>query len=745
MKITLLWLACCLAACAVFVPGCGESPQPVVEAPPAPPPPPPPPPLPPAPKPIELAEFKPVTIESGAKATVDLQVTRHENAGQIQVRVEGAPKELAVKTADIAEGQSSGQLEIEAASSLGDTAQTISLTVNVKAGEQQASGVLAVNIPELGLPTFPPVNEVLLQPGVKKTVEVKLERQRYQGPVELRVESAPAKVTCMVTNIEAAKNSATLELAVAGDAPNAAQPVRLAATLFGRNLGVDVPLKIENRPFQVDSFRVVTLAPGDTQFVELPVTRNSYKGPLQLQPDALPPGVAIKSVEISPDKATARVEISASADARQRVHSAKLVTKAGDLSSSDSIVIRIAGLDESYLPPAIVANPEILPLLRRGGIGGRLTAESKAGLLEFYGGTPESEAAVMSGLKWLAEHQQPDGSWSLKDYGKGIAGCDCQSEVDKSADDSLTAGTAFGVLPFLGAGVTHNRAPSQPPELATYQKVVERGLVFLARNQIRGKNKDDKNDGYLGGSMYAHALGTIALCEAYGLAAEDKSKGSLKINAQLAIKYLLNAQHEAGGGWRYGPGQAGDMSVTGWVFLAIRSAQLTGIDVLKPPLVRAERFVDSCAVGPPEAKNARYAYTPGTPEKLALTAAGLLTREYLGWKKDEPDLLAGAAYLMQNLPPQSGTSLGAIYYYYYATQVLHHLEGPHFDLWNHRMREHLIRTQQRSGHRTGSWNPEGVDHGARGGRMYSTAMALLTLEVYYRHLPMYRVVKLASR
>ena len=317
--------------------------------------------------------------------------------------------------------------------------------------------------------------------------------------------------------------------------------------------------------------------------------------------------------------------------------------------------------------------------------------------------------------------------------------------MDKSADDSLTAGTAFGVLPFLGAGVTHNRAPSQPPELAKYQKVVERGLVFLAQNQIRGKNKDDKNDGYLGGSMYAHALGTIALCEAYGLSIEDKSKPSLKISAQLAIKYLLNAQHEAGGGWRYGPGQAGDMSVTGWVFLAIRSAQLTGIDVLKPPLVRAGRFVESCAVGPPEAKGSRYAYTPGTPEKLALTAAGLLTREYLGWKRDEPDLLAGAAYLMQNLPPESGTSLGAIYYYYYATQVLHHLEGPNFDLWNHRMREHLIRTQQKSGHRTGSWNPEGVDHGARGGRMYSTAMALLTLEVYYRHLPMYRVVKLASR
>jgi hypothetical protein len=651
---------------------------------------------------------------------------------------------LTVKAAEIADGQSSGQLEIEAAPTLGDAELTVNLTIHVKLGELQTMRMLAVKVPELGLPTFPPVNEVLLQPGVKKTVDVKLERQRYRGPVELRVENVPAKVTCTVTNVEANQDVATLEVAVAADAPNVAQAVRLAATLFGRELGVDVPLKVENRPFQVDTFRVVTLVPGDTQYIELPVTRSSYKGPLQLKPDSLPPGVTIKSVEILPDQTKARVEVSVAPDAVQRVHSTKLVTTAGDLTSSDAIVIRVAGLDNTYLPPAIAADPET-PLLRRGSVGGRLTPESKQALLDFYGGTPESEAAVMRGLKWLAEHQQADGSWSLKEYGKGIAGCDCQGAKETGADDCLTAGTAFGVLPFLGAGVTHNRAPSHPPELAAYQKVVEQGLMFLARNQTRGKDKNDKKDGFLGGSMYAHTLGTIALCEAYGLAADDRTKPSLKISAQLAIKYLLNAQHEAGGGWRYGPGQAGDMSVTGWVFLAIRTAQLTGIDVLKPPLVRAGRFVDSCAVGPPEAKNSRYAYTPGQPEKLALTAAGLLTRQYLGWRRDEPDLIAGAQYLMKSLPPESGTNVGALYYYYYATQVLHHLEGPDFDLWNHRMREHLIRTQQLTGHRTGSWNPEGADHGGRGGRMYSTAMALLTLQVYYRHLPMYRVVKITAR
>ena len=282
--------------------------------------------------------------------------------------------------------------------------------------------------------------------------------------------------------------------------------------------------------------------------------------------------------------------------------------------------------------------------------------------------------------------------------------------------------------------MTHTRAPKDPPVLESYMLVVERGLIFLARNQVRSK---DSKDGFLGGSMYAHAIATQALCEAYGLSRGDR----LRIHAQLAIKYRLNSQHEAGGGWWYKPREAGDMSVTAWVFLAIRSAQLSGIDVLKPPLTRAGRFVDSCAAGPEDAKTSRYAYQPGREATLTMTAAGLLTRQYLGWNKDHPDLIAGCQYLMENLPPESGSSLGRIYYYYHATQVLHHMEGPEFDLWNYRMREHLIRTQEPSGHQVGSWNPQGTDRGERGGRMYATALSLLTLQVYYRHLPMYRPVR----
>jgi len=68
------------------------------------------------------------------------------------------------------------------------------------------------------------------------------------------------------------------------------------------------------------------------------------------------------------------------------------------------------------------------------------------------------------------------------------------------------------------------------------------------------------------------------------------------------------------------------------------------------------------------------------------------------------------------------------------------MEGEEWDLWNHRMREHLIRTQEQSGHRAGSWSPEGCDWGHRGGRIYATSLSLMILEEYYRHLPLYRPV-----
>ena len=44
--------------------------------------------------------------------------------------------------------------------------------------------------------------------------------------------------------------------------------------------------------------------------------------------------------------------------------------------------------------------------------------------------------------------------------------------------------------------------------------------------------------------------------------------------------------------------------------------------------------------------------------------------------------------------------------------------------------------QSSRGHEAGSWDPRG-DFTDVGGRLYMTSLAVLTLEVYYRHMPLY--------
>jgi hypothetical protein len=493
--------------------------------------------------------------------------------------------------------------------------------------------------------------------------------------------------------------------------------------------------------------QAVAVAPGSAVTVDCPVERAGAEGPITLSVANLPDGVTARPVTVPAGASSGTLEIEAAASATPRVRSAVVTASGGGATATDALVVRVSSTSER-LPPGmldyalmkeILEDSDSLPMLRRrGSIGGRFTTESKRKLADFYGGTPESEAAVMRGLAWLAKMQQPDGSWALE-AGEDDAAAEGPAAGSASeTTGNTTAGTAFGLLPFLAEGVTHRYSPAGQPELRPYRDVVKNGLIHLASRQIRSQSVSDGN---LGGNMYAHALGTIALCEAYGLSGDTKTR----VNAQLALKYLLNSQHQQGGGWRYGPGQAGDMSVTSWVFLGIRSAQLTGIPVLEATLERAGRFVDSCAVGPSEAPGSRYAYVPGEEPKLSLTAAGLLTRQYLGWDDDEPDLLAGCSYLMENRPPATAGTLGSMYYYYYATQVLHHLEGPNFDLWNHLIREHILRNQVKEGDNAGSWDPKGVDWGKEGGRMYATGLALLTLQAPYRHLPMFRQAQFSAR
>jgi hypothetical protein len=283
----------------------------------------------------------------------------------------------------------------------------------------------------------------------------------------------------------------------------------------------------------------------------------------------------------------------------------------------------------------------------------------------------------------------------------------------------------MALLPFLGRGYTHKSGE--------YKTTVHAGLYFL----IRSMHADQHASGSLvepGGRMYGHGLASIALCEAYGMT-RDKM---LKRPAQMAIHYIVLAQDPKGGGWRYGFQEPGDTSVVGWQLMALKSAQMAYLDVPKETIRKVEYFLDSVQSD----GGAGYGYTSsGTGQ--ATTAIGLLCRLYLGNRSKQEAIARGAEVLSAMGPSMAAgpSRNNDLYYNYYATQVLHHIGGEQWNDWNKPMRSYLISTQELDEHRHdyGSWHFQGNDMGlSQGGRLYCTAMSAMILEVYYRHMPLYR-------
>lgn len=331
------------------------------------------------------------------------------------------------------------------------------------------------------------------------------------------------------------------------------------------------------------------------------------------------------------------------------------------------------------------------------------------------GGTTLTEAAVSRGLRWLSRHQESDGRWSLHRFHHSPQ-CTCTGGGMRS--DS--AATSLALLPYLGAGQTHL--------VGHYRETVAQGLRWLLAEQA--ENGDLRGDSEGSSGMYAHGQGAIVLCEAYLMTGDELFRDP----AQRAIDFIVKAQHAAGG-WRYHPGDRGDTSVLGWQLMALQSARAAGLQVPVESFESAGRYLDTVA----HENGARYAYQPRVKPTHVMTAEALLCRLYMGWNLRSPGVMAGAEYLVEQHPPERRKP--DFYYWYYASQTLHHIGGPTWETWNRQLRDTLVSMQQRRGHQAGSWDPVGP-HGSAGGRIYSTSLAICTLEVYYRHLPIFRQLRL---
>jgi hypothetical protein len=238
--------------------------------------------------------------------------------------------------------------------------------------------------------------------------------------------------------------------------------------------------------------------------------------------------------------------------------------------------------------------------------------------------------------------------------------------------------------------------------------------------------------------MYCHGIAACALVEAYGMTQDSK----LKAPAQFGINYIVAAQHPENGGWLYTPRAGGDTSVVGWQVMALKSAVLSYIQVPGRAKALANRWLDLVQYNAPSNASigSHYGYRKPADQggknrvSTPCSAIGLLCRMYLGAKKEDPGMQAGVKAVAQMGPGSD------IYFNYYGAMLMYQADGPDGEMWkvwNLKMRDKLVKDQVKQGKDKGSWLID-KSHGNKGGRLYNTAMCAMTLEVYYRYMPIYQ-------
>ena len=369
----------------------------------------------------------------------------------------------------------------------------------------------------------------------------------------------------------------------------------------------------------------------------------------------------------------------------------------------------------SFAPEGLLDSMSVGGDFTAGGFDAR-GAAARARMVRRGGGTTQSEKAVEESLNWLARHQHPEGYWSF-DHRHANCGAECDQAGNLVT--GVKGATGLALLPFLGAGHTSLDG--------AHRRVVDRGIRALVAMMEPTKYGGSFVDG---GDMYSQGIASMALCEAYAMTGDE----SLRLPAQAALNFICYAQDPDGGGWRYKPRQRGDTSVMGWQIGALKSGYLAELAV--PPVVpaKANYFLDSVQLDGGEA----YFYERERPEfRPATTAIGLLCRMYLGVDRENEVLGRGVERLAKLGPSKTDA-----YFNYYATQVIFQFtsgNGEVWKKWNTAMRDMLVEMQSAEGEAAGSWAPGAGDHGrAKGGRLYATALHCMTLEVYYRLLPIYQ-------
>ncbi len=323
--------------------------------------------------------------------------------------------------------------------------------------------------------------------------------------------------------------------------------------------------------------------------------------------------------------------------------------------------------------------------------------------------------AVEKGLDWLASQQSPVGYWNCSDHGGNAK--------------HHVGVTGLALLSFLGAG--------HGPDSEEHGETVVRTLKFLLQQQ----KSLGGTGGYSGNhpeSTYEHAICTAAMVEAYALS----GRRDLRDSAEKAIQFIYQLQNPYGG-WRYTVlDGSSDSSITGWMLMALKSARLAGLEVSSPSANNGVTFLKTMmdpktfrvgyvTAGSPPARLAETAKKFPHDQSESLTAVSLAVRLHYG-ENEKSAPIQGMKKRLLDLPPVWEEPRIDMYYWYYGAMATELLGGSAWTRWKKAIDKVILPKQIEEGVHAGSWDAAGA-WGSTGGRIYSTAMMVMILEVPYRY------------
>jgi hypothetical protein len=368
-------------------------------------------------------------------------------------------------------------------------------------------------------------------------------------------------------------------------------------------------------------------------------------------------------------------------------------TAVARLQSRGDLSAPIAGLGENRTD---IAGPG------GGGFGQRL-GPMRAQSLAKYSGSAETEKAVLAGLRWLKNNQQPNGSWPCH--------------------QSVAAGTALAALAFLG----HGEMPDSEEFGPTVNKALRYLVATVGTDGVVTESDRSAN-------MYAQGIVMLALSEAYGMTQSPRLKEPLEraVKAIVASQKAPKKDPRDIGGWRYSiNADDSDSSVSGWIIMGLKSARLAGVAVSDETFELASQYLWTLYGDGTFGYNSPRK-TPGT------TAIGVLCQQFMGHGEDRR-IKQALDFLKEQKADWAGTKGDFVLYgWYYQTQAMFHGGGAYWEYWNRQIRDTMIKNQQDDGRWLSPPNSESEQKDMAMSPVYSTALGCLILEVYYRYLPIYQ-------